>query len=89
MYAAYAGIRQSKIRDRENAFRVARTWGGSVKKVQNVTLSVNCAETVRPSEMMPETKNVRKYTGLATVKTASFQVKGLILEKIFFATGVR
>ena len=89
MYAAYAGIRQSKIRHPEIISSCARTEGGSVKNVQNLTLSLNCAETVRPSEMMPETKNVRKYTGLATVKTASFQVKGLILEKIFFATGVR
>jgi len=59
-----------------------------VKKFVNLTLIVNCAETVRPSDMMFETKNMRPSTLRATVKTATFYLKRLILEKILFVTGV-
>ncbi len=88
MYAACAGIRQSIFARRENASRVLRTKVGSVKKIINLTLIVNCAETVRPSDMMPETKNMRKSILRATVKTATFYLKRRILEKILFVTGV-
>ena len=88
MYAACAGIRQSIFARREKASRVLRTKVGSMKKFVNLTLIVNCAETVRPSDMMPETKNMRQSILLATVKTATFYLKRRILEKFLFVTGV-
>ena len=79
MSPAYDGIRQYLFAGPEIASRVLEMKGGSVKKMQNLTLSLNCAETVRPSEMMPETKNMHQCTGRRTVKTASLHVKRLIL----------
>ena len=49
MYAACNGIRQSIIAYRENAPRVLGTKGGSAKKWVNLTLTLNCAEMVRPA----------------------------------------
>ena len=88
MYAAYAGIRQSKIRHPEIISSCAGTEGGSVKNVQNLTLSLNCAETVRPSDRILETINMQQCLRRPTVKTTSFYVKRLILEKIIFPSGV-
>ena len=89
MYAAYAGIRQSKIRHPEIISSCAGTEGGSVKNVQNLNLSLNCAETVRPSDRILESINMQQCIRRPTVKTTSFYVKRLILEKIFFPSGVR
>ena len=88
MYAAYSGIRQSTCTNEENASRVSRTKGGSVKKCVNLTSSLNYAETFRPSELMLETKNMRQSTPYATVKTSSFHLKRWILQKIVFVRGV-
>ena len=88
MYAAYAGIRQSKIRHPEIISSCAGTEGGSVKNVQNLTLSLNWAETARPSDRILETINMQQCLRRPTVKTTSFYVKRLILEKIFHPSGV-
>jgi len=75
MYFASEGISQSIVGDWEIASRVLRTKGGSVKKWVNLTLTLNCAETVCPSDMMPQTENMRQCIFRSMVKTASFHLK--------------
>ena len=89
MYAAWNGVPQLTLNDWKIASRVSRTKGGSVKKWVNLTLTLNCAEMVRPSDMMPDTENMRLCICRSMVKTASFHLKSWILEKIFFVTEVR
>ena len=67
--SAYDGVLQPKIAGAQNAFPCLQPEGGSVKKIETLTLSLNCAETVRRSEIMLETKNMRPSISYATVKT--------------------
>ena len=75
MYDTCDGIPQSIIGHWENASRALRTNGGSVKKCKILTLSLNCAETVRLSEKISVAKNMRSSISFATVKTASLHLK--------------
>jgi len=88
MYAACAGIRQSIFACREKASRVLRTKGGVGEKIRKFDFDRELRRNGSSSDMMFETKNMRPSTLRATVKTATFYLKRLILEKILFVTGV-
>ena len=56
MSPAYGGISQTKFEGAENVLLCVQPEGGSAKKNVNLTLSINGAETVGPSDMSQSPK---------------------------------